>query len=473
MGLEDDTKGILLYGPPGTGKTLIASKIASILNVPRRNYRVVNGPELLSKYVGEAEERMRQLFLPAEQNPKQMFVLFFDEFDALARSRSGGEGAGQRVGDNIVNQLLSKMDGAEKIPNILVIGATNRLDIIDEALLRPGRFSVQLAIGLPDEAGRRDIFQIHLRKIAPGVMQDIDLDLLARHSKNFTGAEIKHCCHEARLFALLDAAEDPKDITSVDETKLRLTMDHFHAAFAKVVPHMGRDTSSISTGLPARPYALPSQQQLVNTVAQRIKSFRPGRVSSLLLRGESGSGKSAIVGQCVDRLQGQFDTVRILSASPFSKSFTEQLAVSWDTCKAVQRALIVLDGLEHLLEMINEHRFNENAMKKLNMLLAATTTSPSQTVVVVATINTTAAQLFKLANPTAQWSAAYSVSELSEDDVHIILQASGVPHPKLKSHFANKPIAKVLDILHSTDKASSLDDWLEALNMFFLDDLQL
>lgn len=474
VGLEEDTKGILLYGPPGTGKTLIASKIVDILGVPKSNYRIVNGPEILSKYVGEGEERMRQLFEPARQNPSKTFVLFFDEFDALARSRSGGDGVGQRVGDNIVNQLLSKMDGAEKIPNILVIAATNRLDIIDEALLRPGRFSVQLAIGLPDKDGRKQIFRIHLRRIAAGVLaDDIDYDLLAELSKNYTGSEIKGVCHEARLFALLDAASDPTDITSVDESRLRVTMPHFHMALEKIRPAMGRDVSSkkkISNALPAHQHPLPSQQQLVQLLAKRIRSFRPGRVSSLLLTGDNGTGKSSIAAQAVDLLQTHFDTVRVISPSVQGKLLTDQLTQTWDVGKSVEKTLLVLDGLEHLIDMINEHRFNELAVKKLNALLGSQTNEPNQLFVVVVTMSSRAADMFSTMNPNAFWSARYAVRALDDEDVRVLLDAHQIPH-RLETRLAGKSVGQVLDLLYAGRKEDPLEQWIENLDLFALDDM--
>jgi vesicle-fusing ATPase len=139
-------KGILLFGPPGTGKTLIARQIGKMLN--SREPKVINGPEVLNKYVGQSEENIRKLFADAEKEYKEkgeesgLHIIIFDELDAVCKQRGSGAGGGTGVGDSVVNQLLSKLDGVDQLNNILLIGMTNRKDMIDDALLRPGRLEV-------------------------------------------------------------------------------------------------------------------------------------------------------------------------------------------------------------------------------------------------------------------------------------------------------------------------------------------
>merc|ERR1712045_437222 len=169
-------KGILLYGPPGTGKTLMARQIGQMLNA--REPKIVNGPEILDKYVGESEAKIRALFAEAEAEERSMgplsglHIIIFDEIDAICKAR-GSQAGNTGVNDTVVNQLLSKIDGVDQLNNILVIGMTNRRDMIDDALLRPGRLEVSIEIGLPKEGGRAQIFVIHTRKL----------------TKNFSGAE--------------------------------------------------------------------------------------------------------------------------------------------------------------------------------------------------------------------------------------------------------------------------------------------
>ena len=161
-------KGILLYGPPGTGKTLIARTLANALNV--KEFKVVNGPELFDKYVGETEKKIRDLFANAEKDQKEngddagLHVIVFDEIDSLCRAR-GTISSGTGVHDSAVNQLLTKIDGVNSLNDIIVIGMTNRKDLIDEAILRPGRLELHIEIGLPDEKGRQQIFNIHTKKM--------------------------------------------------------------------------------------------------------------------------------------------------------------------------------------------------------------------------------------------------------------------------------------------------------------------
>jgi len=160
-------KGILLYGPPGTGKTLMARQIGKMLN--GKEPKVVNGPEILNKYVGQSEENIRNLFKDAEIEYKEkgegssLHIIIFDEIDAICKQR-GSRNDGTGVADTVVNQLLAKIDGVEALNNILVIGMTNRKDLIDEALLRPGRLEVHMEINLPDERGRLQIIKIHTKK---------------------------------------------------------------------------------------------------------------------------------------------------------------------------------------------------------------------------------------------------------------------------------------------------------------------
>ncbi|MES1904509.1 MAG: hypothetical protein MHPSP_000481, partial [Paramarteilia canceri] len=191
MGVKH-VKGFLLYGPPGTGKTLIARKIAKMLNA--KPAKLVNGPEILSKYVGESEKKMRDLFSDAEKDfnnlgdKSMLHVIIFDEIDAICRQRGERSGAGGMASDNIVNQLLTKIDGLESLNNILIIGMTNRPDLIDEALLRPGRLEVQLEISLPDYDGRIQILNIHTDSLKKNkrISTDVSIEKLSESTQNFT-----------------------------------------------------------------------------------------------------------------------------------------------------------------------------------------------------------------------------------------------------------------------------------------------
>ncbi len=187
-------KGILLSGPPGCGKTLLAKAVASETKI---NFVSVKGPELLSKYVGESEKGVREVFRRARQAAPA--IIFFDEIDALAPARGAGS-ADSHVADRVLSQILTELDGVEELKGILVLGATNRLDILDPALLRPGRFDQIIEIPLPDEAGRRSIFEVHLRNKPVG--EAIEAADLAHRSEGFSGADIESVCQKAALAAV-------------------------------------------------------------------------------------------------------------------------------------------------------------------------------------------------------------------------------------------------------------------------------
>lgn len=217
-------RGLLLYGPPGTGKTLLAKVVARESGA---NFIAIRGPEVRSKWFGESEEKIRFIFSKAREVAP--CVIFFDEIDAIAPAR-GREASG--LTDTIVNQLLSEMDGIEKNDNIFVIGATNRAELIDPALLRPGRFEYQVFVPLPDKKARESIFSVHLRN--KPISQEVNLDELAGLTDGFSGADIAEICRLATLDALRSTGFDPKRvrvdinhlkkaITDLKQTKTKLT----------------------------------------------------------------------------------------------------------------------------------------------------------------------------------------------------------------------------------------------------------
>ena len=188
-------KGLLLYGPPGTGKTMIAKAVAS---TSEANFISIKGPELLSKWVGESEKGIREVFRKARQAAP--CIVFFDELDSVAPHRSGGEAGDSRVTERIVSQLLTEMDGLEDLKGVVVIGATNRPDIVDEALLRPGRFDRLLEIPLPDNEARKEILKIHTSK--KPLDKTVSLDKLVELTKGYSGADIAALVNAAAMSAI-------------------------------------------------------------------------------------------------------------------------------------------------------------------------------------------------------------------------------------------------------------------------------
>ncbi|MCK4444188.1 MAG: CDC48 family AAA ATPase, partial [Thermoplasmata archaeon] len=206
-------KGVLLYGPPGTGKTLLAKAVAT---EAESNFISVKGPEFLSKWVGESEKAVRETFRKAKQ--ASPCVVFLDELDAIAPQR--GSSSDSHVTERVISQILTELDGLETLHNVTVIAATNRPDMIDPALLRPGRFDRLVYLRVPDLEARKKIFEIHTRN--KPIADDVDLDKLARKSEGFTGADIAGVCNEATMLSIRDLVLEGGDLsdTKIEQRKI-------------------------------------------------------------------------------------------------------------------------------------------------------------------------------------------------------------------------------------------------------------
>ncbi len=227
-------KGILLYGPPGTGKTLIAKAVA---HTTESNFISIKGPELLSKWVGESEKGIREIFRKARQAAP--CIIFLDEMDSLAPSRSSGS-SDSHVTERIVSQLLTEIDGLEELHNVLVIGATNRVDLIDSALLRPGRFDRILEIPLPDLKGREHIFKIHTKN--KPIVKDLDVAKLVDLTDGFSGAEIEGVCNRAAMSAIRRYVNnEEKSVKSI-----KITQEDLENAIEKLRPGKIRPRQAVT-----------------------------------------------------------------------------------------------------------------------------------------------------------------------------------------------------------------------------------
>ncbi|MCS7144799.1 MAG: CDC48 family AAA ATPase [Archaeoglobaceae archaeon] len=224
-------KGILLYGPPGTGKTLLAKAVANESNA---NFISVKGPELLSKWVGESEKHVRDMFKKARQVAPA--IIFFDEIDSLAPRR--GSIGDTHVTERVVSQLLTELDGLEELREVVVIAATNRPDLVDPALLRPGRIERHVYIPPPDKEARKEIFGIHLRN--KPLAEDVNLNELAEKTESYSGADIEAICREAGMLAIREALkkEMSRDEAKEIAKKIKITKKHFEEAMKKVKPSL-------------------------------------------------------------------------------------------------------------------------------------------------------------------------------------------------------------------------------------------
>ncbi|XP_046439782.1 vesicle-fusing ATPase 1-like [Daphnia pulex] len=355
-------KGILLYGPPGTGKTLIARQIAKMLNT--REPKIVNGPEILNKYVGESEANVRRLFAEAEEEEKRLgpnsalHIIIFDEIDAICKSRGSVAGA-SGVNDTVLTQLLAKIDGVGQLNNILVIGMTNRRDLIDEALLRPGRMEVQMEIGLPSETGRFQIFIIHTARMRDNkrMAADVDLQELAVLTKNFSGAEIEGLVRAAQSTALsrFIKASNKVEIDPEAGEKLMVDRGHFlHALENDIKPAFGTSSEAlelyitrgiINWGEPIR--------SLLDDGAILTQKARSGfGLVSVLLEGPPNAGKTALAAQLAKN--SDFPFIKICSPHDmigFSESAKVlQIRKFFDDAYRSELSCILVDNIERLLD---------------------------------------------------------------------------------------------------------------------------
>lgn len=355
-------KGILLYGPPGTGKTLMARQIGKMLNA--REPKIVNGPQILDKYVGESEANIRRLFADAEEEEKRLgpnsglHIIIFDEIDAICKSRGSVAGA-SGVHDTVVNQLLAKIDGVEQLNNILVIGMTNRRDMIDEALLRPGRMEVQMEIGLPSETGRAQILKIHTarmrdnKKIAP----DVDLQELAVLTKNFSGAEIEGLVRAAQSTALnrLIKASNKVEVDPEAGEKLMVDRgDFLHALETDIKPAFGTSSEALELYITRGiiNWGEPIRSLLEYGVILTQQARTGFGLVSVLLEGPPNAGKTALAAQLAKN--SDFPFIKICSPDDmvgFSESAKcLQIRKFFDDAYRSELSCILVDNIERLLD---------------------------------------------------------------------------------------------------------------------------
>jgi len=216
-------RGILLYGPPGTGKTLLAKALA---HESEANFIAVKGPQLLSMWVGQSERGVREVFRKARQAAP--CIIFFDEIDALVPRR--GLGGGNQVTERVVSQFLSELDGIEELRGVLALAATNRIDRVDPALLRPGRFDFLVELPLPNQKDRLAILKVHTRSMP--LADDVDLNALASATEGFVGADLEGLCRRASLLAIREFLRD-KCPRSLPDT-LRVGEQHFSEALGDI-----------------------------------------------------------------------------------------------------------------------------------------------------------------------------------------------------------------------------------------------
>lgn len=376
-------RGMLLFGPPGCGKTLIARQIGKVLNA--REPKIVNGPEILNKFVGGSEEKVRELFADAEKEQLEMgdhsmlHIIILDEMDAICKSR-GANRSDSGVSDSVVNQLLSKIDGVDSLNNILLIGMTNRKDMIDDALLRPGRLEVHVEIGLPDHKGRLQILGIHTKNMAKSnriTPEVIDrLDEISEKTKNFSGAEIEGLVKAATSYALTRCV-DVKDLSKApDDKNLIVRFDDFQRALDDVSPKFGAKSSELKAMYQNGfvPYGDTFDLLMGNMerLVEQVRTSEKTPLMSVLLQGPPASGKTAMAAKV--SVESGFPFVRMISADDMI-GYSEM-----SKCQEIHRAfldsyksplsLIFIDDIERIIDYVAiGPRFSNVVLQTLLVLL--------------------------------------------------------------------------------------------------------
>ena len=407
-------RGILLSGPPGCGKTLLARELARSLG--SREPQVVNGPEILDKFVGEAEKKVRELFAPAEAeweaagDASALHVIILDEMDAIARKRGSAGGDTSGVRDSVVNQLLAKMDGVVEAANVLVIGLTNRPELIDDALLRPGRLEVKLEVSLPDEAGRRDILRIHTRSMrANGALAEdaacfVDQDdaacsveaaqatpkSLAALTEHFSGAELAGLVRSAASFALGRAAVAAGG--GAGSSSVMVTKADLEAALSEVQPAKGRRDEAMSRrfahhGVRSKAFE-PARKQLSGLIAAAAAPSSAASVRCALLvpegSGASGDASSlAAWAGCVavggEGMRRSLDYVRMVSLGEMlsagggasEEARCSALVERFAEARAMRRSMLILEDVDLLLASAGGGDAGDGATRLSPVMLGA------------------------------------------------------------------------------------------------------
>jgi transitional endoplasmic reticulum ATPase len=366
-------RGVLLYGPPGTGKTLIARAVANEVDA---HFDVISGPEVVSKYKGESEEKLREVFDQAEkQSPA---IIFIDEIDAIAGERDEEADMENRL----VAQLLTLLDGLQERGQVIVIGATNRVDSVDPALRRGGRFDREIEIGVPDETGRREILQVHTRGMPLG--DDVDLDRLASRTHGFVGADIHALTTEAAMHALRRTQDNPA-----------VTWKDFQSSLSAVEPSAMREyvaekpsvTFENVGGLPRAKETLEQAVEWPLSYGPLFQATETNPPSGILLYGPPGTGKTLLA----RAIAGESGVNFIQVAGPeimdrYVGESEEAVREVFDRARQTAPAIVFLDEIDAIAsERGDSHEVTQRVVSQLLTELDRVTENPS--IVVVAATN--------------------------------------------------------------------------------------
>lgn len=390
-------RGMLLHGPPGTGKTTIARQLAKFLNAVEP--KVVNGPDVLSKWVGEAEKNVRELFADAEKDQQlngdnsQLHVIILDELDAIGKKR-GMSRDGSGVSDNIVNQMLAKIDGMNGLNNILLIGMTNRKDMLDPGLLRSGRLELHVEIGLPDEAGRIEILNIHTAMMRKsGFLEDgVSMQYLASQTRNFSGAELEGLVKAASATAMSRKVDLQNLANCSGFEDIRITPADFDHALTEMQPLFGQDSNAIDKCIEHG--IIEFSDECTDLLRKCTKFVEQARCSegtpllSVLLVGPSGCGKTAMAAH-ISRI-ANFPFTRRIASEDFAGNSEQEKIMKiteiFDDAQKSPLSIVVLDDLEHLMDFACiGPRFSNSILQLFFSILKRRPTKANHRILIVGT----------------------------------------------------------------------------------------
>ncbi|KAK6132673.1 hypothetical protein DH2020_033589 [Rehmannia glutinosa] len=408
-------KGMLLYGPPGTGKTLMARQIGKMLN--GKEPKIVNGPEVLSKFVGETEKNVRDLFADAEHDQRtkgdqsDLHIIIFDEIDAICKSR-GSTRDGTGVHDSIVNQLLTKIDGVESLNNVLLIGMTNRKDLLDEALLRPGRLEVQVEISLPDENGRLQILQIHTNKMKESsyLAPDVNLEeIVYLKGRDYEDSSLRNAVY------LKGRAARTKN---------------YSGAELEVIPAFGASTDDLErcrlNGIMECGARHDHIYRRTMLLAEQVKVSEGSPLVTCLLEGPSGSGKTAMAATI--GIESDFPYVKIISAETMiglsEPTKCAQIVKVFEDAYKSPLSIIILDDIERLLEYVAIGPRFSNLISQTLLVLLKRLPPKGKKVLVIGT--TSEVDFLDSVGIRDGFSVTYNVPTLKTEDAKKVLQKLNV-----------------------------------------------
>lgn len=353
--VKNVVRGMLIYGPPGCGKTLLAKSLVDNLEC---EVKIVLGPEIISSYIGKSEENIRLLFQPARDNPKKLHILMFDEFDAISKKRGGNAGVSSNINDNIINQLLSIIDGPDALDNILIIGMTNNEHVIDPALLRPGRISLQMFVGLPDKQGREEIFKINLARVDDKhkyLSIDSDISEFAELTNNFTGAEVKDVIVKAKALAMSKHIDPNNLLEKSDFQDVCFVKDDFLKAISMITPQFGKG------------------DDVYETLLKRIKDdgydkldLKYGKVNALIV---DNIDKAVLIAD-----KEEFNFVKYVHTEMLLESQTYAIGLReiFQQAKKSITSTVILDNFENILEFSKVgNQFNNKTLQVIKSFLTS------------------------------------------------------------------------------------------------------